>query len=102
MQTKLANQIGLINRTGNVVLGTDNIIALMKKKKIKLVLLSSKASFNTQKLIQDKATTYNVDVLGVNVFNELDFSKSLGKNNVVVIGIKGNDFKKMILKSIKE
>lgn len=102
MQTKLANNIGLINRTGNIVLGTDNIITMMKKSKVKLVLVSSTASINTQKLIQDKADTYNIDVVGVTILDEVDFSKALGRKNVVVIGIKGNEFKKMIMNSIKE
>ncbi len=102
MRLKLANQLGLINKAGKLVYGTDNIIALMKSKKVSLVILSSEASFNTQKLIQDKADTYNTDVLLVNVFDDNNLSKALGRNNVVVVGIKGKEFKRMILKNIKE
>ncbi len=102
MNKKILNQLGLINRAGKLVLGTDNIIALMKTRKVKLVLIASTASINTQKLIQDKASTYNIDVVGIDVIDDNTIASALGRDQVVVVGIKGNDFKRMILKTIKE
>ncbi len=102
MQKQLFNQIGLINRAGKLVLGTDNIIALMKTKKVSLVIIASTAAINTQKLIQDKANTYNTKVVMVNIIDDNTLSKALGRDQVVVIGIKGKDFRNMVLKTIKE
>ncbi len=102
MQKKTFNQIGLSNRAKKVVLGTDNIIIQMKKHKVKLIIISSKTSFNTQKLIQDKALSNNIDIIYINEYDDNTISKALGREKVLVIGIKSNDFKKTILKSIKE
>lgn len=89
-------RIGLAYRAKKVVLGTDNIIAGMKNHKVKLVVIATSASLNTQKVIQDKASFYHVDVVYVDEYKET-LSKAVGKNNIKVIGIKDQGFKKLII-----
>lgn len=96
--SKIYNQVGLAYAAKKIVLGTDNIIENMRHKKIKLIVLGSTASIGTQKLIQDKANTYGVDVLLVMEQKDKNISKSLGKNSIKVVGIKDAGFAKMMRK----
>lgn len=89
-------RLGLAYRANKVVLGTDNIIAGMKNHKVKLVVVSTTASLNTQKVIQDKASFYNTNVIFVDEFDNT-ISKAIGKKNIKVIGIKDQGFKKLII-----
>lgn len=89
-------RIGLAYRAKKVVLGTDNIIAGMKNHKVKVVLIATSASLNTQKIIQDKASFYHVDVVFIDEFKD-SMSKAIGKNNIKVIGITDQGFKKLII-----
>ena len=98
---KIYNQIGLCYAAKKVVFGTDNITAGMKKKKVSLVIISSDASFNTQKLIQDKAKTYGIKVMLLNEFDDQSISSAIGKDNIKVIGIKDKGFSRMIIKNVK-
>ncbi len=97
---KILNNIGLAYKAKKIVLGTDNIIEKMKCKKVSLVIMSASSSFNTQKLIQDKAKTFGVDILLL-VVDDNDISQAIGKNNVKILGINDVGFRKMILKSIE-
>jgi ribosomal protein L7Ae-like RNA K-turn-binding protein len=97
---KILNNIGLAYKAKKIVLGTDNIVEKMKNKKVKLVIVSASSSYNTQKLIQDKAVTYGADVLLL-VLDDEDISQAIGKNNVKILGISDVGFKKMILRSIE-
>lgn len=97
---KILNNIGLAYKAKKIVLGTDNIVEKMKTKKVKLVIMAASSSFNTQKLIQDKAKTYGVDVLLL-VVDDNDISQAIGRNNVKILGINDVGFKNMILKSVE-
>ena len=66
-----------------------------------MVLISSTASFNTQKLIQDKAKTYGINVVLLNEFDNQSISNAIGKDNIKVIGIKDKGFSRMIIKNVK-
>lgn len=99
MNKKLIGNIGLCYASKNMILGTDMISDSMRKNKVHLILLSTKASFNTQKLIQNKAYTYNVKIVMIDEEFEVILKKAI-KKNIVVLGIKDNGFKKLILNSI--
>ncbi|MGL5021201.1 MAG: L7Ae/L30e/S12e/Gadd45 family ribosomal protein, partial [Mycoplasmatales bacterium] len=94
---KIYNNIGLAHVASKVVFGTDNIINGLKTKKVSLIIMSSQCSFNTQKIIQDKACTYNTKVIMLNEYNDESITKATGKENVKVIGIKDKGFRRMIL-----
>ncbi len=96
--SKIFNQLGLAYAAKKTIFGTDNIVENMRKNKVKLIILGSTASIATQKLVQDKASTYGVDVLLVLETEEKNISKSLGRNSIKVVGIKDTGFAKMMLK----
>ncbi len=95
---KIYNQIGLAYSAKKVVLGTDNIVDAMRKNRAKLVIIGSSASIGTQKLIQDKAKTNNVDVMMLVETEEKNLSKALGSKKVKVLAVTDNGFKKMMIK----
>lgn len=101
INNKLSGYIGLCYASKNIVLGTDNITSLLRNNKVKLILMSSRASFNTQKLVQDKAQTYHCQVILLDETDESIISRGLNKDKVVVVGIKDIGFKNMIIKAIK-
>ena len=94
---KLKQTLGLAYRSKSVVLGTDTIVANLRNGKIKLILLSTNASFNTQKLVQDKARFYNCKVLLVQEFDGEILSQAIKKKNIVVLGISNTGFRKLIM-----
>ncbi len=96
--SKIFNQLGLAFAAKKIVLGTDNIVENMRNNKIKLIILGSTSSIATQKLVQDKAKTYGVDVLLVMENEKKNISKSLGKNSIKVVGIKDAGFAKLMLR----
>ncbi len=98
---KILKQIGLCYTAKKTVLGIDNIVTSMRTKKIGLVIMSGSCSFNTQKLVQDKAKTYNTRVIIIDEFDGNTISNAIGKENVKVIGVKDKGFKRMIIHSIK-
>lgn len=89
------NTIGLAYRAGKVVLGTDNVIKLMRSKKISLVLLAHDASDNTIKKITDKSTFYQIKT--ITKYNSETLSQAIGKSNIKVIGVADNGFSKLLL-----
>lgn len=88
------NTIGLAMRARKVTIGTEITINGVRNSKVKLVLLASNASKNTQKLVNDKCKTYNVDVIIVD--GDL-MSNAIGKNNVKVLGIIDDGFRQLVL-----
>ncbi len=96
---KIYNQIGLAYSAKKVVLGTDNIIDGMRRGRVKLVIIGSSASIGTQKLIQDKAKTNNVDVMMLVETEDKNLSKALGSKKVKVLAVTDNGFKKMMVKN---
>lgn len=101
MNKKITNAIGLAYVSKNVMLGTDLIIQAMRNNNVGLVIISTKAGYNTQKLIMDKSAFYNVEVLIVDETDASILPNALGGRNVVVLAIKKSGFKEMIVKAIK-
>lgn len=97
MNKKMTSAIGLAYASKNIILGTDLIVGKMRSEEVDLVVMSTKAGYNTQKLIMDKCDYYKVDVVIVDESDVSVLSRALGGRNVVVLGIKKSGFKKMIL-----
>lgn len=95
---KIYNQIGLAYSAKKIVLGTDNIIEAMRKNRVQLIVIGSSASIGTQKLIQDKAKTYNVDVMMLVETEAKNLSKALGSKKVKVLAVTDKGFKNMMIK----
>ncbi len=95
---KIYNQIGLAYSAKKVVLGTDNIVDAMRKGRAKIVIIGSSASIGTQKMIQDKAKTNNVEVMMLVESKEKNLSKALGSKKVKVLAVTDKGFKNMMIK----
>lgn len=87
--------IGLAARAKKITYGADLTIKNVRQNKVKLVLLASDASLNTQKFINDKCFSYNV--LVNKDFNSIELSNAVGKNNVKVLGITDQGFSEAFL-----
>ena len=83
---KALGLIGLSAKAGKIVYGTDACIEAMQKEKIKLLIVSTEASDKTKKNFKFYAEKYNVEIIFFETIENL--SKSIGKKNKVVIGIK--------------
>lgn len=77
--------LGLAYRAKKVTLGTDYVVEKLRAGKIFLIILASDASELTKKKINDKAKTYQVDVLDSATTEEI--SSALGRANIKVVGI---------------
>lgn len=95
---KIYNQIGLAYSAKKVVLGTDNIVDAMRKGRAQIVIIGSSASIGTQKMIQDKAKTNNVEVMMLVESTEKNLSKALGSKKVKVLAVTDKGFKNMMIK----
>lgn len=93
--------LGLMYASKNIVLGQDNIVALAKQQKVKIVLLSNNASDRTKKLIIDKCTYNNIDYYILEDKDDI-MSKELGKKSIKVVATNNRGFVKNILDSMKE
>lgn len=87
--------LGLALRAKKLVYGTLNSLNAIKNKQAKLVLIASDASSNTIKKITDKANFYQIDYKII--FDSKTLSSSLGKNNVMVVCLMDEGFKKMFI-----
>lgn len=87
--------LGLARRAGKVVIGTNLTIKSLRNNKVKLILLANDASLNTKKMVYDKAKHYNC--LVVESLDSNEISTSIGKSNIMVIGILDEGFSKKIL-----
>ena len=94
---KIFNLIGLMRRANKLVYGTDDVLKMLEKNKIKGIIIGSTASFNTQKKIKNKLKNYNIDVYLI-VEDQKTIADALGMNNIKVIGIMDDGFLKAIKK----
>ncbi len=97
---KIYNNIALANKARKVILGSDEIVNQMKNNNL-LVFISSTASINSFKLIQNKANTYDAEVIILNDIEE-NLNKIFGGKKVKILAIKDKGFIKLIKSNIKE
>ena len=87
------NLLGLAYRANKTVLGEQ---VLKKIRKVKLLILASDISEKSRERYLKKCHYYRID--SMEDFNSVELSQALGKENVKVIGILDEGFKKAILK----
>ncbi len=80
-------------RAKKLVHGTPLCIKAIQNGSAKLVIIASDASENTIKKITDKAKYYQVEHLIM--FDSISLSASIGKNNIKVVCLLDDGFKKM-------
>ena len=89
---------GLAMKAGKVVIGTEQVIAYMQKRKISLVLVSGTASESTKKKIRFKCEFYKIAALELTVDTD-ELGRLLGKTySPAVVGITDENFSNVITK----
>ncbi len=89
--------IGLAYRAGKALLGEE---VYRRFGKIRILVRASDISEKSRERLDKKCHYYGVDA--IDCFNAEEISSALGKNNVKVIGITDEGFKKSLLKKIRE
>ena len=94
--------LGLAMKAGKVVIGTEQVVSFIQKKKLSLVLLSSSASEGTKKKIRFKCEFYKIDAQELPVDTE-QLGRLLGKTYTpAVVGITDEGFSRTIVKILGE
>lgn len=98
MINKVYGLLGISSKAGKVISGTDVVLEGIIKKQVKLVIIASDASERTIRNMENSCAKYNIKFIIYG--NILDNSKSIGKQNRAVIGIKDKNLAEAIEKVI--
>ena len=93
------NFIGLIKKSGNLLVGYNNCEkAIRSNKKLYLVILARDVSDNTYDLFERLSKTNDIKI--IRYFDKKSLGKILGKEEISVIGIKDKNLTNSILNKI--
>lgn len=96
IENKVYGLLGLSMRAGKLVFGTESCIDMINKKKIKIIILAEDSSNRT---IENFKRICSVNNIPVYIFGNKEFlSKSIGKSNKTVIGVKDKNLADAIKK----
>ena len=88
--------LGLTAKAGKISFGTDSCLEMISKRKVKLIIVAEDSSERTINNFREKCKQNNIDFY---VFGKKDeISKSIGKVNKTVIGIKDKNLAGAIIK----
>ena len=88
--------IGLAMKAGKICFGSDSVEENIVKRKVKLVIIANDSSDRTKNKFIKLCETYNIPII---IDSDIDsLSKSIGKNNKAIIGIKDINFSEAIQK----
>ena len=88
--------LGLTAKAGKISFGTESCLDMIAKRKLKLVIVSEDSSERTINNFKEKCKQNNIDFY---IFGKKDeLSKSIGKANKTVIGIKDKNLAGAIIK----
>lgn len=96
IDSKVLGLIGLAMKAGKVCFGADSVEENILKKKVKLVIISNDSSERTKSKFIEICNKNNIPVI---IDGEIDIlSKTIGKNNKAILGIKDVNFADLIQK----
>ncbi|HHX77131.1 MAG TPA: 50S ribosomal protein L7ae [Firmicutes bacterium] len=95
----ILNFLGLARRAGKLVLGREQCLAAVRKKKAKLVVLAGNAAYLTRKEFTDKCRYYGVPLFETGTKEEI--GKALGKQPLSVIAFIDESFAAGLLKRLQ-
>lgn len=96
INNKILGLMGLSARAGKICFGTDSTIENIEKKKLKLVIIAKDSSERTKKRFFELCKIHNIHIIEFGTIEQI--SKSVGKVNKAVIGIKDINLAKEIEK----
>ena len=88
--------IGLAMKAGKIAFGADSVEESILKRKVTLVIVSEESSESTKSKFIKLCQNYNIPIIIDG--NIDDLSKTIGKSNKAVIGIKDINFANSIQK----
>ena len=88
--------IGLAMKAGKVAFGADSVEESILQRKVKLLIVSEESSERTKSKFIKLCQNYNIPIIIDG--NIDDLSKTIGKSNKAVIGIKDINFANSIQK----
>ncbi len=100
MKERILNLLGFAQKSGNVLTGENTCEIYLKKRKVKLLIVSEDISENSLNKLMNLASTYKVKVYQFGNRDEL--SSAIGKCNRTAVGIKNEGFKKSLIKLFDE
>ena len=86
INNKVYGLLGLTAKAGKIAFGTDSCLEMISKKKVKLIIVAEDSSERTINNFKEKCMENNIDFYIYGKKEEI--SKSIGKLNKTVIGIK--------------
>ena len=96
VNNKIWGIVGLAARAIKICFGADSVEQEIKKKKVMLVLIAQDSSDRTKTKFQNLCKENNVESL---IIGDIDtLSKSIGKQNKAIVGIKEENLAKQIIK----
>lgn len=96
INNKILGLIGLAMKAGKISFGADSVEENIVKKKVKLVIISKDSSERTKNKFVEICKKYYVPII---IDGDIEcLSKSIGKNNKAIIGIKDVNFADSIQK----
>jgi len=99
MHKEFLNFLGLANRAGALITGTELVLAGVRRQKVKLVIVDANVSAGTLKKIRDKCKFYDVDM--VQGLGSISIGSAIGSENRKVIGVVDGNFAKGLKDKLK-
>ena len=101
MRSNTLGVIGLAARARGIVIGTNQVLEVIRNRKAKLVLIASNVSDNTKKNLSDKAKFYSARAEYIDITAE-ELGKAVGHSNTAAIAFTDENFVKAYEKSLIE
>lgn len=101
MKSNTLGVIGLAARARGIVIGTNQVLEVIRNKKAKLVLIAQDVSDNTKKNLTDKANYYSVKAEFIDISAE-ELGKAVGHSHTAAIAFTDTNFVKAYEKSLIE
>lgn len=100
MNKEILNFIGLMNRAGALITGTELVLNGVRNKKVKLVLIDASVSENTLKKVTDKCNYYNTTYILLQTDADLGFI--IGNSSRKIAGITDQNFVKALQEKLNQ
>lgn len=95
-KNKILGLIGLSARARRIAFGADSVELEIKKRKVRVIIISFEASTRTKEKFLKLKEEYNVPLIELGTIEEL--SKVIGKSNKAVLGVLENNIAREIVK----
>lgn len=93
---KILGLLGLAARARKIAFGADSVENELKARKIKVIIVAEDSSKRTKEKFTKLCEQYNIPIIIKGNIDEL--SKTIGKNNKAIIGIKDINLSNEIIK----